>query len=386
MVTLRSGARASGADAQVKLEDMASVDRANPQLKQKQRQSPQATQNKAKRGDDDQTDKASAVEPASKRIKTEDDQGESTSTTAAKNKESDADRRRREAEEFDRKLESEKDGDNKQSANDRKPKSEPDSARGAETPKQSDAEQAKTDTKTDEVNSSEKPVKTLKAHDDTDTRAKVPGDVSSLATKSVEINRAPVLELFAASVASVVYPELPWRTCLSCGAWVASVCALAKGRSLGIYTTPSRDGRHGSDVNDAERERRDAEEEVIQVMQFYIPLIEKTVSGGEKVKLAVLHSSSHPNEPKAHGTKSGDESHLVNKFGGEDKLKDAKEAFKMACSTWRSDGDDAEQAIEEFQNAAFGKYEHFRPSVSGWGGRGTLDFAKMYETVARPST
>ena len=351
MVTLRSGAHAGGNDGQIKLEDMASVDARQPEADRDG-----ITQKRSRPSNS----RADHETPSSKKRKeTQSSDGVKSERTDAED-ETDQQRRRREADEYDQKQAHER---KRPSSNDNE---KPGDSSGVHNP--SDA--------------ADEPVKTLKQFDDTDAKAKVPTDVSDLATKSVEINRAPVLELFGAAVASVVYPELPWRTCLSCGAWIASVCALAKGRSLGIYTT--KDRRHGEGVSASEQKRRDEEETVVKVMQFYVPLIEKTVAGGEKVKLAVLHSTSHPNEAKAHGTKSGDESHLVSKFGGEDKYDDAKQAFKLACATWRTEKD-SDPSLEEFQEAAFGKYEHFRPTVHGWGGRGTLDFAKVYEVVAKPN-
>src|ERR1700760_837001 len=58
---------------------------------------------------------------------------------------------------------------------------------------------------------------------------------------TILINRAPVLHLWAASVAQFRYPSLPWSTCLSAGAAVAAICAVSKGRAIGVMEPKDKD-------------------------------------------------------------------------------------------------------------------------------------------------
>jgi hypothetical protein len=49
----------------------------------------------------------------------------------------------------------------------------------------------------------------------------------------IMINRAPVLELWAATVTSFLYPKISWDTSLSAGGAISTLCAISKGRAIG---------------------------------------------------------------------------------------------------------------------------------------------------------
>lgn len=169
------------------------------------------------------------------------------------------------------------------------------------------------------------------------------------------INRAPVLHLWAASVAHLVHPELSWETCLSAGSAIATITAIAKGRSIGAIE-PSED----SEAKQKNRDER-PEDEVIEVMQFKLRV---------KDGLALVGS-----EKKG---KPGSDGPLKSKFG--ESYDRVRKAFEKALSTWKGDED-------ELNKQAFGFYEAFRPSVKpgqgGWGKKGELNLDNVMSTVKK---
>lgn len=168
------------------------------------------------------------------------------------------------------------------------------------------------------------------------------------------INRAPVLHLWSACVAHAVDPNLPWSTCLSAGSAVSTICAVAKGRSIG--TVPEK-----SEEKTSQRKKKDQIGEDVQVMQFHLKL---------KDGLAVVGS-----EGKG---KPGGEEALRKKFGDKEYAR-TKEVFEEVLGNWEGE-------VEEVNKKAFGWYEAFRPDVSkgqkGWGRKGELDLEKVRRVVA----
>ncbi|KAF2014003.1 hypothetical protein BU24DRAFT_250664 [Aaosphaeria arxii CBS 175.79] len=73
-----------------------------------------------------------------------------------------------------------------------------------------------------------KRMKSAQSHSEESAMLNEEGD-----SKPIIINRAPVLQLWSASVINSTYPGLSWETCLSVGSAVSSICAVAKGRSVG---------------------------------------------------------------------------------------------------------------------------------------------------------
>ncbi|KAJ4364123.1 hypothetical protein N0V83_009578 [Neocucurbitaria cava] len=169
------------------------------------------------------------------------------------------------------------------------------------------------------------------------------------------INRAPVLHLWSACVRHVLYPDLPWPTCLSAGAAISAICAVAKGRSIG--TIPEKEKDVDSSSSKEKKKRQDAKEqkddlESIDVMQFHLRL---------KDGLALVSSADKKGKP-------GNEDVLRKKFGGEGEgeYERVKGCFEEVLGKWEGE--------EELGKRAFGLYEGFRPDVragqKGWGGRG----------------
>ena len=180
-------------------------------------------------------------------------------------------------------------------------------------------------------------------------------------TKSIIIiNRAPVLQLWAASVAHVIYPELSWETCLSAGSAVSSICAVAKGRSIG--TVPEKDGSEAKQEKREKAKKKKNDLDEIGVMHFKLRL---------RDGLAVVGSDEKG--------KPGSEDALKKKFGDEQYDK-AKYAFDDALKSWKG-------KEEELNNKAFHFYEVFRPDVSkgqkGWGRKGELNLNTIASTVKK---
>lgn len=170
----------------------------------------------------------------------------------------------------------------------------------------------------------------------------------------IQINRAPVLTLWAASVTSFLHPSLPWSTCLSAGSAISSLCAISKGRAIGTINQP--EDRDTS--SDHPKQPRDDEEE-INVMGFKLHIKDGVVViGGDK--------------------KKGNEKALEAKFGDEEEH-EARECFQKCLETWKGHE-------EELSKKAFGMYEKFRPDVAsgqrGWGRKGDLSLEKV-ESVVR---
>ena len=187
--------------------------------------------------------------------------------------------------------------------------------------------------------------RTSKATEDT-----ADGDNAADSGESILINRAPVLELWAACVAAFLYSKLPWSTALSIGSAISTLCAVAKGRAIGTIDPP--------DPDKAERKRRERAEredfEDVEVMGFNVKLKDGQAMVGDKAKKA-------------------NEDALRNKYG-ESEYDKAKDAFEKALSEWQGKEDDLD-------GQAFHFYEVFRPTVppgqKGWGRKGMLNLATV---------
>lgn len=177
-------------------------------------------------------------------------------------------------------------------------------------------------------------------------------------TPKIVINRAPVLQLWGACVAHFIYPKLEWSTCISAGSAISTICAVAKGRSIG--TISERDGSDGKNQEREEAKKKQKDLDVIEVMQFKLKL---------KDGLALVGS-----EQKG---KPGAEEPLKKKFG-EEQYEEARQTFDKALTSWKGDED-------ELNRLAFGFYEDFRPSVSkgqgGWGRKGELNLENVKSAV-----
>ena len=176
---------------------------------------------------------------------------------------------------------------------------------------------------------------------------------------TVVINRAPVLHLFAACVAHRVHPELTWETCLSCGSAISTICAVAKGRSIGTVEPPDEQKKAEKETK---RKKQKDEFETVQVMQFKLKL---------KDGLALVGST----DPKG---KPGSEGPLKGKFG--DKYVNVKKAFDEVLENWKGHED-------ELNEKAFGFYEELRPTVGAgqkaWGRKAELSLKNVNNVISR---
>lgn len=181
---------------------------------------------------------------------------------------------------------------------------------------------------------------------------------SNDAEDSIVMNRAPVLELWAACVTSFLYPEISWETSLSAGSAISTLCAISKGRAIGTIEKPDPAAAEKKREERQQRSKRDELDE-LEVMGFHLKLKEGQALVGDKPKKA-------------------NEAALVKKFG-EEAYEKTKHAFEEALKSWSGQ--------EEGLNAqAFHHYEDFRPTVpkgqKGWGRKGMLNLNAVRDAVS----
>ena len=162
--------------------------------------------------------------------------------------------------------------------------------------------------------------------------------------RSIQINRAPVLTLWAATVAERL--GFDRAEALSLGKAVAGLTAQSKGRRLGIYKPVPEEIKKA-------REKERGEEFFVELCGRAVPAI-NTEDG---VRAATKGRAVEP-EPV--------ERYLESKFG--DSLEAARAAMRDLAKAVRPD---------ELREHAFKFYEQFRPTipegVTGWGAKGKLD-------------
>lgn len=171
----------------------------------------------------------------------------------------------------------------------------------------------------------------------------------------VVINRAPVLELWGASVAHFLHPSMPWSTCLSIGGAISTIAAISKGRAIGKMDKP--DPERAQEKN-LERHEKQANLDGVEVMGFHLHLDNGSVMVGDKPKKST-------------------EDALIKKYGS-DSYDRVKSAFATALATWKGREDD-------LNKEAFHMYEKMRPTVppgqKGWGRKGELSLATIDRVV-----
>lgn len=169
------------------------------------------------------------------------------------------------------------------------------------------------------------------------------------ATK-VEINRAPVLTLWASVVAEGV--GFDHQAALTLGKAVAGLNAQSKGRRLGIYTTPEM-------IEGGETHEKVGLGEDFWVEVCGRPVPAKNTKDGVR---AVV--KDRPIDP------ASVERYLTSKFA--DSLDDVREAMIELASSY---------SPEELAVRAYGLYERFRPEIasgkSGWGQKGELSLERV---------
>jgi hypothetical protein len=167
-----------------------------------------------------------------------------------------------------------------------------------------------------------------------------------VATAKIEINRAPVLTLWAAVVAEALGFEPD--EALTLGKTLAGLTAQSKGRRLGIYKP-------------AEERKREAREQPKGEM-FSVELLGRSIPALNTPEGVRAASKGQPVDPESV------QRYLSGKFG--ESLDDVRAAMADLASAYDAD---------ELEGIAFGLYEKFRPQIpsgkKGWGAKGELDLA-----------
>lgn len=171
-----------------------------------------------------------------------------------------------------------------------------------------------------------------------------------MTTTKIQINRAPVLTLWAAVVAEHLGYDRD--EALSLGKALSGLNAQSKGKRLGIYTEGKDEGK-GDEKPEGKAEGAQEKLEFVELMDRGIPAVHTPQGLRASIKGEMIQP-----EPVTH--------YLEQKF--KDHLAEARAAMeKLAASTPRG------KLAEE----AFALYEKFRPSIpegmKGWGAKGELD-------------
>ena len=165
---------------------------------------------------------------------------------------------------------------------------------------------------------------------------------------SIQINRAPVLTLWATTVAERL--GFDKEEALSLGKAVAGLTAQSKGRRLGIFTPAPQEIKKA-------RARKRGEEFFVEICGRRVPAI-NTADGVRAV------IKDKPVEPQ------GVERYLESKFG--ESLDNVRTAMRDLAKAFRP---------EQLSQNSFRLYERFRPTipegVTGWGAKGTLDIERV---------
>jgi hypothetical protein len=183
-----------------------------------------------------------------------------------------------------------------------------------------------------------------------------------MAAKTVEVNRAPVLTLWAAVVAERLGSDR--EASLTIGRALAGMNAQTKGRRLGIYHEKEVDEARSSTPGASRAEaRRAAQVKFVDLMGREVP----TMRTREGIRAAV---DGKPIDPESV------ERYLVKKFG--DHLDDVRVELEALARS---------HSPEELAQEAFALYEKFRPAVprgeKGWGAKGALDLEVIRKLAKR---
>jgi hypothetical protein len=167
---------------------------------------------------------------------------------------------------------------------------------------------------------------------------------------TIQINRAPVLTLWAAVVAERLGFERD--EALTLGRTLAGLTAHTKGMRLGIFEPASAD-----EVRERRSQLKEGEHLEVRLLGRMIPVV-RTAEGLRAVE------KGKPGGPQSV------ERYLRGKFG--DALEEVREAMEALA---------ASLPPAEIARCAFGLYERFRPEVPiderGWGAKATLDVERI---------
>lgn len=174
--------------------------------------------------------------------------------------------------------------------------------------------------------------------------------------KTIKINRAPVLTLWAAVVAERL--GFHWDEALTLGKALAGLNAYSKGVSLGLFEPAPESVK-------AERRAKEGKRLHVDLMHRAIPV---TVT---KDGLRAL-AHDKPIAPESV------ERYLAGKFG--DDLNAALAAMRRLAKS---------QGPKALAKSAYGLYERFRPAipagVTGWGAKGELKLGELGRMAATKS-
>jgi hypothetical protein len=179
------------------------------------------------------------------------------------------------------------------------------------------------------------------------------------APRSIRINRAPVLALWAAVVAECLGHDR--NAALTLGQALAGLNAHAKGVRLGLYAPPS------DEVSAARHAARAATKGMteVELLGRRIPAVETPDGLRAFVK-------GTPASPEAV------ERYLHGKFG--DALDEVRRAMERLARA---------HAPGDLAANGFKLYEAFRPAVpsdvKGWGAKGVLDIGRILALAGKPS-
>lgn len=172
--------------------------------------------------------------------------------------------------------------------------------------------------------------------------------------RTITVNRAPVLTLWAAVVAARL--GFDWDEALTLGRVVAGLNAYAKGKALGIYKPHPK-------TLEEERRKQEAAPLRVDLLHRAVP-VTRTPEGLRAV------SKDRPVAPDSV------QRYLTSKFG--DALDDTTDAMRALAESMAAD------ALAE---RAYALYEDFRPDVPagtrGWGAMGVLDLNKIRALARR---
>ena len=172
---------------------------------------------------------------------------------------------------------------------------------------------------------------------------------------TIEVNRAPVLTLWAAVVAERL--GFDWDEALTLGRAVAGLNAYSKGVRLGLFTpAPKEVKEHRSKAAPGDRLE-------VALLGRAVPVVH-TADGLRAI------SKDQPIKPKSV------ETYIASKLG------DATDDVRQAMQALAKSRPPKQLALE-----AFHLYEQFRPAVpggaAGWGAKGKLDLATIRKLAAR---
>ena len=176
-------------------------------------------------------------------------------------------------------------------------------------------------------------------------------------SRTIQINRAPVLTLWAAVVAERLGHDT--ETALTLGKTLAGLNAQSKGRRLGIFQEASPEAKQAKPMPPAARAR-------------FIPLLGRSVPAMKTPDGLRAVVGDKPVDP------ASVERYLEQKFG--DALEDVRTALRALARAFPP---------AELAEQGFALYERFRPSIPegkrGWGAAGTLDLDLIRKLARRPS-